>query len=307
MTILLIGAQGQVGHALARSLAPLGRVVALDRRHVDLSRAGVILPWLEKYTPRVIVNAAAYTAVDKAETERDAAAALNTRLPAELAAWAARHGALLVHYSTDYVYDGQGEAPRHEDEHPAPLSVYGQTKLEGDRAIQATGCDHLIFRTSWVYAARGYNFMRTMLKLAAERDSLRVVADQVGAPTPAWLIASVTALAVGRHQQGLPVCGLYHLTAAGETSWHGFARAIVEGARANGYPLRLAVEQIQPIPTIEYPAPAPRPHNSRLSLARLEHTFGLRMPDWRSALDLTLADWLEQQPAIPSQGARHDP
>lgn len=294
MRILVTGSAGQVGYALLRSLAPLGQVVSVDRRVADLGDGAQVDELLAKYQPDVIVNAAAYTSVDKAESEAGLAARLNTDLPAQLAVWAARNAALLVHYSTDYVFDGGGERAWNENDMASPLSVYGRTKRNGEMAVLESGCDALIFRTSWVYAARGNNFMLTMLRLARERTSLNVVSDQWGAPTPAWLIAAVTALAVQRYRiDGVPASGLFHLACAGVTNWYEFSRAILGYAQTAGVPLRVGPNQVQPISTAQYPTAANRPLNSRLDCARLENWLHIHLPDWRHALELTLKDWLE--------------
>lgn len=290
--VLLTGSRGQVGWELARTLMPLGRLVMPERAQFDLARPESLGALVDAVRPAVIVNAAAYTAVDKAEEEPDLAHAVNAGAPAELASAARRHGALLVHYSTDYVFDGTKSGPYSEEDAPRPSSVYGRTKLAGEEAVRASGAGHLIFRTSWVYAARGRNFLRTILRLAAEREELRVVADQVGAPTWARLIAEVTALAL---RQELPLRskggfegGTFHLTAAGETSWHGFASAIVAAARKSGAALKCRA--VVPITTAQYPLPATRPANSRLSGAKLAAHYGLEMPGWEYCLQQCLAE-----------------
>jgi dTDP-4-dehydrorhamnose reductase len=294
MKILLFGKGGQVGWELQRSLAPLGELVALDfdstEAHADFTRPAALADTVRALAPDVIVNAAAHTAVDKAESEPDLAHTLNAEAPRVLAVEAARRGALLVHYSTDYVFDGSGDAPRDEDAPTAPLSVYGATKLAGEEAIRASGCAHLILRTSWVYAARGGNFARTMLRLAAEREALQVIDDQVGAPTGADLLADVTAHAVRavRHDRGL--AGTYHAVAAGETSWFGYACRVIEWARARGLPVKVAPDAITPVPTSSYPTPARRPLNSRLSSAKLRAAFGLALPPWQQGVDRLLEE-----------------
>lgn len=287
--ILLLGADGQVGWELRRALLPLGAVVPMTRAQADLSDLSGLKALLEREQPQVLVNAAAYTAVDKAETEFDLAQRINAAAPQILADYAAAHGAWLVHYSTDYVFDGRKAAPYTETDTPNPQSAYGRSKLAGEQAIAASGCRHLILRTSWVYAARGGNFAKTMLKLAAERDSLRVIADQFGAPTSAELIADVTALALHRVLLGSAdpahsdkLSGLYHLTASGSTSWHGYAQAVLQQAAARGLPLRCGAEQVQAIGTQDYPLPAPRPANSRLDCAKLQSTFSLCLPPWQT-------------------------
>ncbi|WP_140633020.1 dTDP-4-dehydrorhamnose reductase [Methylibium rhizosphaerae] len=297
MKLLLLGKNGQVGWELQRALAPLGEVTALDRQghdgmHGDLSRLDALRETVGRLRPDVIVNAAAYTAVDKAESEPDVARVLNAEAPAVLAQEAAASGAWLVHYSTDYVFDGSGSTPRDESAATAPLSVYGQTKLEGERAIAASGCRHLVFRTSWVYAARGANFAKTMLRLAADRDQLRIVADQIGAPTGADLIADVTAHAVRHALREPDAAGLYHLAAGGEVSWHGYACHVIEWARARGHAVKVAAGAVQAIPSNEYPTPARRPLNSRLSTRRLEETFGLALPAWQAGVDRMLSEVL---------------
>lgn len=297
MKILLLGKNGQVGWELQRSLAPLGEIVALDRQGLDgltgdLSRPEALRETVRAVRPDVIVNAAAYTAVDKAETEVELARTINATAPGVLAEEAAALGAWLVHYSTDYVFDGSGDMPRDEAAATAPLSVYGSTKLEGEQAIVASATRHLIFRTSWVYAARGGNFARTMLRLAGEREQLRVVDDQVGAPTGAELIADVTAHALSQAWRQPQLCGLYHLAAAGQTSWHGYARHVVEWARRSGHPIKASPAAIEPISTSNYPTPARRPLNSRLDTGKLRRTFGLQLPDWRIGVERMLAEIL---------------
>jgi len=295
MKILLLGKNGQVGWELQRALAPLGEVIARDRRTTpaaDLSDPESLAAIVRDARPDVIVNAAAHTAVDKAEGEADLARAVNTTAPAVLAREAAALGAWLVHYSTDYVFDGSGTAPWTESAPVAPLSVYGQTKADGEAAIRLSGCRHLIFRTSWVYAARGGNFAKTMLRLARERDRLTVVSDQFGAPTGADLIADVTAHAVRAAAQRPDVSGTYHLVAAGETTWHGYARHVIEQARAAGQDLRVAADAVEPVPTSAFPTPARRPANSRLDTTRLRNTFGLTLPSWQSGVDRLLAEVL---------------
>lgn len=288
MSILLTGKNGQVGWELARALLPLGRIHAFDHAGLDLADAAALRRKLDEVRPEAIVNAAAYTAVDRAESEPERAEAVNAAAPAVLAQWAAAHGALLVHYSTDYVFDGAKAAPYVESDPTHPLGVYGRSKLAGETAIRAAGCDHLVFRTSWVYAARGSNFLRTILRLAAEREELRVVNDQNGAPTWARLVAEATAHALRQAMQerrgGTFESGLFHLAAGGETSWHGFARAIVEGRPG------LRVKTVRPIATAEYPTPARRPANSRLDTGAFRARFGLELPDWREGLRLCLEE-----------------
>jgi dTDP-4-dehydrorhamnose reductase len=292
--ILLFGKGGQVGWELQRSLAPLGDLVALDfdstEMHGDFSRPVELAATVRAVKPDVIVNAAAHTAVDKAESEPDFAAALNAEGPRVLAQEAQLLGAWLVHYSTDYVFDGSGHTPRDESAPTGPLSVYGRTKLEGEEHIRASGCQHLIFRTSWVYAARGGNFARTMLKLAAERDALNVIDDQVGAPTGADLLADITAHAIRAVQANPKLAGVYNAVAGGETNWHGYARFVIEWARANGLPVKVAAEAIKPIPTSAYPTPAQRPLNSRLATTKLQQAFGLRLPQWQQGVERMLKE-----------------
>jgi dTDP-4-dehydrorhamnose reductase len=281
--ILLTGRNGQVGWELERALGPLGEVLAFDRAGLDLSDADRLREIVRTTRPDIIVNPAAYTAVDRAETEVDQAMAINATAPEILAEEAKRLGALLVHYSTDYVFDGTKDGPYTEDDVTNPINVYGRSKLAGEQAIQASGCRHLIFRTSWVYGLRGNNFLRTIQRLAAEREELRIVDDQIGAPTWSRMIAEATAVAVGRAE---PPEGLFHLTAAGNTSWFGFAAAIVTGTAAS----RARQPNLKPIPSSEYPVPAARPANSRLSCARLASAAGIALPDWQRMVELCLAD-----------------
>jgi dTDP-4-dehydrorhamnose reductase len=284
MKILLLGKGGQVGWELQRALAPLGDVVALDHDstelHGNFAQPEALAQTVRAVRPQLIVNAAAHTAVDKAESEPELARAINATAPGVLAREAAALGATLVHYSTDYVFDGSGSQARDEQAATNPLSVYGATKLEGEQLVQASGCRHLIFRTSWVYAARGGNFAKTMLRLAAERDALNVIDDQIGAPTGADLLADVTAHAVRSLATQPDLAGLYHLVAGGETSWYDYARLAIEWARTHGLPIRVASDAVRPIPTADYPTPAVRPLNSRLSTAKLQQAFGLTLPPW---------------------------
>jgi dTDP-4-dehydrorhamnose reductase len=296
MKLLLLGQNGQVGWELQRALAPLGELVGCDidsppELRADFTRPEELAALVERVQPDVIVNAAAHTAVDKAEGEPDLARAINATAPGALARAAAARGALFVHYSTDYVFDGSGDAPRDEDAPTAPLSVYGRTKLEGEQQIRAAGGAHLILRTSWVYAARGGNFARTMLRLAAERDALSVIDDQVGAPTGAELLADVTAHALLRVRATPALGGTYHCVAAGVTSWHGYARFVIEAARAAGRPVKVAADAIRPIPTSAYPTPAARPLNSRLATHKLQQAFGLVPPPWQRGVERVLAEW----------------
>jgi dTDP-4-dehydrorhamnose reductase len=282
--ILLTGIGGQVGWELARSLQPLGEVVALDRAGFDLADPDRMRAVLRDLKPAWIVNPAAHTAVDKAESEVALATAINATAPGILAEEAKRLDALLVHYSTDYVFDGGKPTPYVETDPTCPTNIYGQTKLAGEEAIRASGCRHLILRTSWVYGMRGANFLRTMLRLAQERDELRVVADQIGAPTWSRMIAETTALMLGRHRDQT---GTYHFVAGGETSWHGFAEAIV--ARGHALGLMAKTPVVHRITSAEFPTPARRPANSRLDCGRLREDFGLSQPDWRTQLELCLA------------------
>ncbi|KZK29549.1 dTDP-4-dehydrorhamnose reductase [Delftia sp. GW456-R20] len=298
MKLLLLGRNGQVGWELQRSLAPLGELIALDRQGDaggqglcgDLSRLDELARTVRALRPDVIVNAAAHTAVDKAESEPDQARLLNALAPQVLAREAAQTGALLVHYSTDYVFDGSGSAARTETEATAPLSVYGSSKLEGEQLIQASGCRHLIFRTSWVYAARGGNFAKTMLRLAQEREALSVIDDQWGAPTGADLIADVTAHAIRQLQRQPGDQGLYHLVAGGETTWHAYASHVIAKARELAPERPWKVQRIAAVPTSAFPTPAQRPHNSRLNTDRLQQTFGLRLPHWQAGVDRMLQE-----------------
>lgn len=296
MKLLLLGKNGQVGWELQRALAPLGEVIALDfdsrPRPADFTQPESLAALVRELRPDAIVNAAAHTAVDKAESEPDLARAINATAPAVLAREAAALGAWLVHYSTDYVFDGSGSAPRDETASTAPLSVYGRTKLEAEQAIAASGCRHLVLRTSWVYAARGGNFAKTMLRLAAERDALNVIDDQVGAPTGAELLADITAQALPRAMANPALGGLYHCAAGGETSWHGYARHVIERARAAGTPVKVAADAVRPIPTAQYPTPAARPLNSRLDTRKLRGTFGLVLPPWQQGVDRMLDEIL---------------
>lgn len=296
MKILVLGCKGQIGWELARSLAPLGDLVALDRPddadglQADLSRPERLREAVRAVGPDVIVNAAAYTAVDKAESEPDAARIVNAEAPAMLAYEAKRSDAWLVHYSTDYVFDGGGDRPWRETDSTGPLNVYGATKLAGEESIRASGGRHLIFRTSWVYGLRGANFIRTVLRLAGERDALRVVDDQIGAPTGADLIADVTAHALRVAVVSSKYAGTYHLAAAGETSWHAYARFVIDAARKAGWSLRAGPENVEAVSSDAFPTVAERPHNSRLDCGALERAFGLRMPDWRDGVARTLSE-----------------
>jgi dTDP-4-dehydrorhamnose reductase len=296
--ILLLGGNGQVGHELRRSLAPLGDLTVTTRSGelpdgatcdaLDLYALETFAPLLERVNPDIVVNATAHTAVDRAEDEPELAFRANADAPAELARLCAQRGAHLVHYSTDYVFDGSADTPYREDSATCPLGVYGASKLAGEERIQSSGASHLILRTAWVYATRGNNFLRTMLRLGAERDELRVVADQRGCPTPAWLIADATARILER---GVVASGIRHLVAGGETTWHGFAQAIFGEAVARGLIAR--EPRVLPIRTDEYPTRARRPAYSVLDTGRLAAEYELALPDWRSCLSTTL-DGLSQ-------------
>jgi len=303
LRLLITGANGQVGWHLQRALAPLGEVLAIDVEHVDLTDLEAITRTVREFAPDVIANAAAYTAVDKAESEPDLARALNVAAPARLAEECVRSGALLIHYSTDYVYDGSKSGAYVESDPTGPLSVYGQTKLDGDRAIIASGCAHVILRTTWVYDIRGKNFLRTVLRLAREKDELRMVGDQFGAPTWARALAESATIILARLLErraatGAWGSGLFHLTAAGRTSWAGFAQAILEDYEALldwpadsdefGGPLK--AQRVVEISSEQFLSPARRPRNSVLSNAKIQAAFGIVMPDWRSQLRLALRD-----------------
>ena len=281
--ILLTGIHGQVGWELQRTLQPLGEVIALDRTQLDLSDPDQLRATLRRYKPTLIVNPAAYTAVDKAETEIDLATAINGTAPGVLAEEAKQLDAMLVHFSTDYVFDGTGESPYSETSSVGPRNTYGRSKLAGEKAIQASGCRHLIFRTSWVYGLRGTNFLRTMLRLGAERDQLKIVGDQIGAPTWSRMIAEITASALTRSQDHE---GIYHLTASGETSWYEFACAIFDKAHQQGMLARKP--ELTRITSVDYPTPAERPKNSRLACGKLRNDFGLNLPSWQEQLSLCL-------------------
>jgi len=280
MHILLFGKDGQVGHALRRTLLPLGSLTALGRRQADLERPDALEHILHQHRPDVIVNAAAYTAVDQAEREPHRAHTINATAVARMADYARAHDALLVHYSTDYVFDGRQDLPYRETDAPNPVNVYGQSKLASEQAIAASACRHLILRTSWVFSAYGDNFVKTILRLAQERSHLSIVADQIGAPTSAELIADVTALALAALRRDALDPGLYHLTAAGRTSWHALACHVITHLLARGARLRLAPEHIQAIASADSPQPARRPANSRLNTDRISQALGLELPDW---------------------------
>ena len=299
MKILLFGKGGQVGWELQRSLAPLGDLVALDADSQnlcgDFTNPEGLAQTVRAVAPDIIVNAAAHTAVDQAESEPELARTINALAPGVLAQEAKRSGAWLIHYATDYVFDGSGDKPWLETDPTGPLSVYGKTKLEGEEAIRATGCQHLIFRTSWVYAARGGNFAKTMLRLAQERDFLSVINDQIGAPTGADLLADISAHAIRTALRNPDVGGLYHLVAGGETSWHGYASFVIDFARQAGIEIKVTPEAIQPVPTSAFPLPAPRPKNSRLDTQKLKNTFGLNLPHWQSGVARMLTEILEKK------------
>ena len=296
MKVLLLGKNGQLGWELQRSLAPLGDVVALDRHSQehcgDLANLVGLAETVRALRPDVIVNAAAHTAVDRAESEPEMARTVNALAPGVLAQEAARLGAWLVHYSTDYVFDGSGSRPWVETDTPAPLGVYGQTKLEGERRVAEHCPQHLMFRTSWVYAARGGNFAKTMLRLAQERERLSVIDDQFGAPTGAELIADVTAHAIRQVLRCPQDGGLYHLAAAGETTWNRYAKHVIAQAQRMQSAIKMVANEVTAVPTSAFPTPARRPHNSRLDCARLQTVFGLKLPAWQQGVDRMLAETL---------------
>ncbi|MBK9234608.1 MAG: dTDP-4-dehydrorhamnose reductase [Rhodoferax sp.] len=299
MRILLFGKGGQLGWELQRSLAPLGELVALDFDSTefcgDFTNPAGLAQTVQAVRPDLIVNAAAHTAVDKAESEPELVRTINALAPATLAQQAAALGVWLVHYSTDYVFDGSGERPWREEDATGPLNIYGQTKLQGERAIVDSGAKHLIFRTSWVYAARGGNFAKTMLRLAKERDRLSVINDQVGAPTGAELLADVTAHAL-RQVTASPdsenLAGLYHLSASGQTSWHGYASFVLEAALKLGATLKASPAAVDPVPTTSFPTPARRPLNSRLDTSKLQRRFNLVLPPWQQGVVRMLTETL---------------
>jgi dTDP-4-dehydrorhamnose reductase len=297
MKILLFGKNGQLGWELQRSLALLGDVVALGSDSPEPLRANFLEPQslattVRAIAPQVIVNASAHTAVDRAETEPELARVINATAPGAIAREAAACGAWLVHYSSDYVFDGSGSTPWVEDSPTGPLSVYGSTKLEGEQLIRESGCQHLIFRTSWVYATRGNNFAKTMLRLARERDRLTVIDDQIGAPTGADLLADLTALALRKARRRPDVAGTYHAVAAGETSWHGYAKHVIAFARAAGQPIKVADDAIEPVASSAFPTPAKRPRNSRLNTDKLRATFRVTLPPWQAGVERMLAEVL---------------
>jgi dTDP-4-dehydrorhamnose reductase len=293
MRILLLGKNGQVGWELQRALAPLGEVLALDRNNGgNLTDLAGIKQHILEYRPHVVVNAAAYTAVDKAESEHDVAVLVNHKAVEEMAAACKSINALFVHYSTDYVFSGEGEQFWSETDNAKPVNVYGHTKLQGEQAIAASGCKYLIFRTSWVYAAKGNNFAKTMLKLASSLRELSIINDQFGSPTGAELVADVTAQVVRSTLSSPNKAGLYHLVASGETTWCDYAKHIFDFAQKEGY--KLKVETVKGIPTTQYPTPAKRPLNSRLNCSKLENNFGLSMPHWTLGVNRMLTEVLEK-------------
>ncbi|REE23704.1 dTDP-4-dehydrorhamnose reductase [Paraburkholderia sp. BL27I4N3] len=298
MRIAITGVQGQLGWELARSLSPLGEVVRWDREVADLSKPALLDGLMRFYRPDVVVNAAAYTAVDKAEDDCVTARLVNTESVDVMARAAKSAGALFVHFSTDYVFDGKSAEPYTEDSETAPLNVYGATKRDGELAIIASECDHLIFRTSWVYATRGANFMLTMLRLAAEREALKIVDDQLGTPTPARMLANVTAHAISQamreRQEARFQSGLFHLTSRGVTSWHGYASAIIDYARNLAPSGRVRVTHIEAVPSEAFPTRAARPRNSALNNDRFDERFGLVRPHWWDALAQTLDERFER-------------
>ncbi len=295
MNILLFGKNGQVGWELQRALAPLGNVIALDSRSTryygNFNDPEGVAETVRAINPQIIVNAAAYTAVDKAESEQESAKCINTLAVSEIAKAAEEVGAWFIHYSTDYVFNGQGIMAWREEDATGPLSVYGQTKLEGEKAIQRYCARHLIFRTSWVYAAKGNNFAKTMIKLAKERDTLSVINDQYGAPTGADLIADCTAHAIRTAIVNNNVAGIYHLIASGETTWHAYATKVINIAREKG--VELKVQTINPVPTSSFPTPAKRPENSRLNTEKFRRTFNLTLPEWQMGVERMLNEILE--------------
>ena len=296
MKILLFGASGQVGWELQRSLAAMGDTIAPDRLSTtlcgDLGDLRGLAATVQEVRPDVIVNATAYTAVDRAESESELARTINALAPGVLAREGAAIGALLVHYSTDYVFDGSGSRPWRETDAPGPLNVYGQTKLEGERLVQAAGPNHLIFRTSWVYAARGGNFAKNMLRLAQERERLSVIDDQFGAPTGAELLADVTAHALRQVLKTPGDAGLYHVAAAGETSWYGYAKYVLSLANTAGNAIKIVAKSVDPVTSSAFPTAARRPHNSRLDTGKLQTTFGLKLPPWQQGVARMLKETL---------------
>ena len=297
MKVLLLGKNGQVGHELQRTLLTLGDVLAVGRQEVDLQDLEQVRQCLDAYSPDIVVNAAAYTAVDKAETDQACAHTVNADAVAVLAQYARDNDALLVHYSTDYVFDGAKDGAYEPQDQTGPQSVYGRSKLAGETAIVQSGCRALILRTSWVFSVHGGNFIKTILRLGKERDALSIVADQHGAPTSAELIADVTALAIAGQLQGTLPMGTYHLTAAGSTTWHGLATRIVARARAAGMTLKIDEADIKPIATEEYPVPATRPRNSRLDTRSLTVPLKLQLPDWTVHVDRMIDQLKSMEPS----------
>ncbi len=296
MNILLLGKNGQVGRELQRTLLPLGTVTALGRDALDMEATDTLAATVRAHAPDLIVNAAAWTKVDLAETQPDQAFAVNANAVEILAQIAAEHGSTLVHYSTDYVFDGTKQAAYVEGDQANPLNVYGRSKLAGEQMVEAAGCRFILFRTSWVFSADGANFIKTILRLARERPSLRVVADQFGAPTSAELIADVTALAIAAHHRSQLADGVYHLTARGRTSWYDLACYVVLRAKELGFELQADVSDIQPIATEDYPLPAARPHNSLLASDAIAHRLGLELPDWTVHVDRMLDQLRTREP-----------
>ena len=299
MKILLFGKNGQVGWELQRSLSSVGELVALDTDDQmpcgDFTRLEDIIQTIHSVSPDIIVNAAAYTAVDKAESESALAHTINTQAPKILAQESLKIGAWLVHYSTDYVFDGNGTKPWKETDPTAPINIYGSTKLEGEKAVINSGCKHLIFRTSWIYSARGENFIKTMIRLAQSRDHLSVIDDQIGAPTGAELLADVTAHSICTALRQPQVSGLYHLAAKGEISWYGYANFVLDKARQSGIKLQVQAENIRPITTGVFPQTARRPRNSRLNTKKIEHTFDLTLPLWQTGVTRMLTEIFEKR------------
>ena len=298
MKILLLGKSGQVGWELQRSLAPLGELIALNSSSKelcgDLTNLSGIQTTIRKIAPDIIVNAAAYTAVDKAESESELAHIINAEAPGILAQEAKQLNAWLIHYSKDYVFDGNGDQPYLETDIPNPNNIYGKSKLTGENNIVAAGCSHLIFRTSWVYAAHGNNFMKTILRLAQQRDQLSIVDDQIGSPTGAELVADITAHVLRTLKYQPTASGIYHLVAKGETSWYGFAKFILQQAHNANFSLKVQSDVLSPIPSSAFPLPAKRPLNSRLNTSRLEKTFELHLPEWETSAARTLSEILNK-------------
>lgn len=294
MKVLITGGSGQVGFELRRQLATRGEILAPNRAALDLLDVEAVDAFLAQHQPDLIVNAAAYTAVDNAETDQESAMRLNAGLPAQLAEYCQQRSCWMVHYSSDYVYTGAGSSPWQEGDTTGPCNAYGVTKLAGDEAVANSGCRHLIFRTSWVYSAFGKSFLSTMLRLGAERSALSIVGDQIGAPTPARLIALITQQALAQlgsgQVQNTLESGVYHLAPKGETSWHGFACEIFQVAKDAGLPLVITPEGVASIPTVDYPTPAVRPLNSRLAVDKIEQALGIQMPSWQSQLALTVEE-----------------